>query len=90
MEPELHDFERIYAGDAKGIDEITRFLDKNNLNIDDFIEVFLVLRNGKGEIIACGGIAPGVIKCVAIDDSCRGQGIALTLASSLIRSSVRL
>lgn len=90
MEPQVHDFERVYAGDAKGVGQIIRFLDKNNLNIDDFIEVFLVLRNDLGEIIACGGIAPGVIKCVAIDDGCRGQGIALTLASSLIQLAAEL
>lgn len=85
MDSEQYDFERIYAGDAAGMNEVLEFLHRNSLNMDDFIEVFLVSRNNKGDITACGGIAPGVIKCVAIDDAYRGRGIALTLASSLIR-----
>ncbi|VEB62199.1 citrate lyase synthetase [Salmonella enterica subsp. enterica] len=34
--------------------------------------------------IACGGIAGNIIKCVAISESVRGEGLALTLATELI------
>lgn len=85
MNSEPHLFERIYAGDAQGIAEVVEFLHQNELNMDDFIEVFLIARNEAGEMIACGGIAPGVIKCVAIDGRYRGQGIALSLSSALIQ-----
>ncbi len=79
MDSEQHEFERIYADDAAGVAEIVAFLHRNELNIDDFIEVFLAARNAEGAIIACGGVAPGVIQCVAIDEEYRGCGMALSL-----------
>lgn len=85
MDSEQHEFERIYADDAAGVAEIVAFLHRNELNIDDFIEVFLAARNAEGAIIACGGVAPGVIKCVAIDEEYRGCGMALSLSSALIQ-----
>jgi cytidyltransferase-like protein len=85
MDSEQHEFERIYADDAAGVAEIVAFLHRNELNIDDFIEVFLAARNADGAIIACGGVAPGVIKCVAIDEEYRGCGMALSLSSALIQ-----
>lgn len=80
-----YEFEHIAITDAVVMTEIKNFLHQNALNLDDFIEVFLILRNTAGKIIACGGVAPNVIKCVAIDNWYRGQGIALSLASSLIQ-----
>ena len=85
MDSEQHEFERIYADDAAGVAEIVAFLHRNELNIDDFIEVFLAARNADGAIIACGGVAPGVSKCVAIDEEYRGCGMALSLSSALIQ-----
>lgn len=87
MDSENQDFEHITPDDVEGIAEITQFLHKNELNLDDFIELFLVKRNAQGEIVACGGIAPNVIKCVAIDNRLRGQGLALSLATALIQAA---
>ncbi|AYN27161.1 MULTISPECIES: [citrate (pro-3S)-lyase] ligase [Buttiauxella] len=62
---------------------ITHFLRENDLSIDTTVEVFItVTRDDK--LIACGGIAGNIIKCVAIDESVRGEGLALTLATELI------
>jgi [citrate (pro-3S)-lyase] ligase len=62
---------------------ITQFLRENDLSIDTTVEVFItVTRNDR--LIACGGIAGNIIKCVAISESVRGEGLALTLATELI------
>lgn len=62
---------------------ITSFLKDNDLSIDTTIEVFVtILRNN--QLIACGGLAGNIIKCVAISQSVRGEGLALTLATELI------
>ncbi len=50
MDSEQHEFERIYADDAAGVAEIVAFLHRNELNIDDFIEVFLAARNADGAV----------------------------------------
>lgn len=61
---------------------ITQFLRENDLSIDTTVEVFItVTRNDR--LIACGG-AGNIIKCVAISESVRGEGLALTLATELI------
>ena len=78
-----HDFEHIYRADTRGCEEIRAFLHKNELNLDDGVKVFIVLRD-EGQIIACGGVADGIIACVAIDDAYRGHGLALPLATELI------
>lgn len=76
-------FEQVYPDDKRGFDEIRAFLHRNELNMDDHAKVFIVVRDEE-RIVACGGVADGIIVCVAIDDDYRGQGIALSLASALI------
>ncbi|HKM95627.1 MAG TPA: [citrate (pro-3S)-lyase] ligase [Buttiauxella sp.] len=62
---------------------IVQFLRENDLSIDTTVEVFItVTRND--QLIACGGIAGNIIKCVAISELARGEGLALTLATELI------
>ncbi|SUO93322.1 [citrate (pro-3S)-lyase] ligase [Suttonella ornithocola] len=89
MQEQAHEFERMSLCDEENIKELKDFLYQNELNLDDFIELFLVKRNEEGKIIACGGIAPNVIKCFAIDSRYRGQGIALSLASQLIQEAAK-
>lgn len=80
---EAREFERIYPKDKRGFEEIRAFLHDNALNLDDGAKVFLALRE-EGKIIACGGVAEGIIVCVAIDNNYRGLGLALPLATALI------
>ncbi len=76
-------FSRINRSDHQQIAEITRFLRANDLNIDTTVDVFItVSRNEK--LVACGGIAGNIIKCVAISEEVRGEGLALTLATELV------
>lgn len=76
-------FARVKRNENKKIAGIIQFLKENDLSIDTTVEIFItVLRNDR--LIACGGLAGNIIKCVAIDESVRGEGLALTLATELI------
>jgi len=63
--------------------EITSFLKENDLSVDTTVEIFITITRDE-RLIACGGIAGNIIKCVAICESVRGEGLALTLATELI------
>ncbi|WP_312980027.1 [citrate (pro-3S)-lyase] ligase [Atlantibacter sp.] len=76
-------FTRVKRNENKKIAGITQFLRENDLSIDTTVEIFITAtRNDR--LIACGGLAGNIIKCVAIDESVRGEGLALTLATELI------
>ncbi len=53
------------------------------MSVDTTVEVFITVTRDE-KLIACGGIAGNIIKCVAISESVRGEGLALTLATELI------
>ncbi|WP_123348299.1 MULTISPECIES: [citrate (pro-3S)-lyase] ligase [unclassified Enterobacter] len=63
--------------------EIAFFLKENALSVDTTVEIFITIKRDD-RLIACGGIAGNIIKCVAICESVRGEGLALTLATELI------
>lgn len=70
--------------------DIVPFLAENNLDLDPNIEVFVIAYNDQDEIIACGGLSAHIIKCVAISESCRGEGVALKLATELVNTAYEL
>lgn len=76
-------FARVRRAENKKIAAITQFLRENDLSIDTTVEVFITVTRDD-RLIACGGIAGNIIKCVAISESARGEGLALTLATELI------
>ncbi|WP_301099606.1 [citrate (pro-3S)-lyase] ligase [Otariodibacter sp.] len=77
-------FDRINITDHLKISQIESFLHRNNLSLDMSIIEFIVAYDDNYNIIACGGVAPNIIKCVAIDKSYRGQCLALTLITEVI------
>lgn len=76
-------FTRVKRSENKKIAGITQFLRENDLSIDTTVEIFITVTRNEC-LIACGGLAGNIIKCVAIDESVRGEGLALTLATELI------
>ncbi|SUC31845.1 [citrate (pro-3S)-lyase] ligase [Providencia rettgeri] len=71
-------FNQVKRHENRKLAEITQFLKENDLELDSSIDVFITIsRNEK--LIACGGLAKNVIKCVAISDDARGEGLALKL-----------
>ncbi|MBS0976345.1 GNAT family N-acetyltransferase, partial [Serratia rubidaea] len=76
-------FNRVYRTEHQAIADIRAFLRANELNMDTTVEVFItVTQNDK--LVACGGIAGNIIKCVAISPQLRGAGLALSLATELV------
>lgn len=51
---------------------IAQFLKENDLSVDTTVEVFITVTRDD-RLIACGGIAGNIIKCVAICESVRGE-----------------
>jgi len=76
-------FAQIKRTEHKKIAAITQFLHENDLDIDTRVDVFITVTRDE-QLVACGGISGNIIKCVAISESVRGEGLALTLATELI------
>lgn len=76
-------FTQVQRSDNKRMADIAQFLRTHDLSIDSTVEVFITVSRNE-RLIACGGIAGNIIKCVAIGEAFRGEGLALTLATELI------
>ena len=77
---------------------IARFLEEQGLRPDHGVQATVSLRedaaqlvvgyaNSDGRILACGGLEGNVIKTVAVDPSCQGQGLAEVLMTELRREA---
>lgn len=82
-------FDRISTA-HKDLTAIQAFLAQNSLRLDNQIEYFIVGYNDAGSIAVCGGLAGNIIKCVAIDESLRGEGVALQLGTELVNLAYEL
>ena len=83
IEEQAQEVDRVKRSENKKMAEIAQFLHENDLSVDTTVEVFITVTRDE-KLIACGGIAGNIIKCVAISESVRGEGLALTLATELI------
>ncbi|MGL4977824.1 MAG: [citrate (pro-3S)-lyase] ligase [Cetobacterium sp.] len=66
--------------------ELKDFLKKFDLTFDDSIDYSLVIRKDE-EIVATASKSKNIIKCFAIDDSLRGEGVTNTLVTTLLNKS---
>lgn len=66
--------------------ELKEFLKKFQLNFDETIDYSLVIRKNE-EIVATASKSKNIIKCFAIDDSLRGEGVTNTLVTTLLNKS---
>lgn len=69
--------------------KLTEFLQKNDLTLDPHLE-YIALVYADETLVACGGLHGNVIKCVAIDESLRGSGVALSLITTLTEQAYQL
>lgn len=76
-------FSHVKRSENKKMAAIAQFLKENDLSVDTTVEIFITVTRDD-RLIACGGIAGNIIKCVAISETVRGEGLALTLATELI------
>ena len=63
--------------------KVEDFLGRNDLRLED-VDVYLTIQDPEGEILAGGGLKGDVIKCVAVSESARSQGLSAPLFSRLI------
>ncbi|MGL5356376.1 MAG: [citrate (pro-3S)-lyase] ligase, partial [Cetobacterium sp.] len=67
-------------------DKLKKFLSKFNLIFDERINYSLVIKKNE-EILATASKTKNIIKCFAIDDSLRGEGVTNTLVTHLLNKS---
>lgn len=70
---------------GRELQSLKNFLKKMNLEYDDGIEFSICLLNENYEIIGTGSVEQNVLKCIAVDPSCQGQGLTATILSQLIQ-----
>lgn len=76
-------FTRVGRTDQQALTEIINFLRENDLTLDRTVRYFITAMQGD-KLVACGGIADNIIKCVAVSPGWRGEGLGLKLATELV------
>ena len=75
------------SGNIRRVKKVQEFLDKNELDMSSDIEVFVTIKD-EDEMIACGGLAGRVLKCIAVDGNRRGQGLILKVVTNLLNAAL--
>ena len=63
--------------------KVERFLGENGLRMED-LDVYCVIENEAGRILAGAGIRKDIIKCIAVAEEARSEGLVAPLVSHLI------
>ena len=64
-------------------EKVERFLGENGLRMEK-LDVYCVIENGSGDILAGAGIRKDIIKCIAVAEEARSGGLVAPLISHLI------
>jgi len=75
------------SGNTRRVAKVEEFLDKNELDMSPDIEVFVTIKD-EDDMIACGGLAGKVLKCIAVDNDRRGQGLILKVVTHLLNAAL--
>lgn len=70
---------------GKELEKLKQFLQKMDLEYDEGIEYSICILDDDYRIIATGSVEENVLKCIAVDPSCQGQGLSGTVLSNLIQ-----
>ena len=68
--------------------KVRAFLQRADLEMAEDVELFVIAKEDD-RIVACGGLSGRVLKNIAIDESIRGEGLALSLMSELLKVAFR-
>lgn len=82
-------FSEVPSTNTIRVQKIKEFLEKEDLEISEDIETFVIAKE-EDAIVACGGLSGKVLKNIAIDESIRGEGVALSLMSELLKLAYSL
>jgi [citrate (pro-3S)-lyase] ligase len=69
--------------DTHGVEQVSSFLQANNLLFEEDIDVSILVKDGK-DIVATGSLAGNVIKCVANSQEYRNQNLTSKVISKLL------
>ena len=64
-------------------EKVERFLGENGLRMEE-LDVYCAIENGSGNILAGAGIRRDIIKCIAVAEEARSEGLVAPLVSHLI------
>ncbi len=70
---------------GKELEKLKQFLEKMDLEYDEGIEYSICILDDDYRIIATGSVEENVLKCIAVDASCQGQGLSGIILSNLIQ-----
>ena len=68
--------------------KVKNFLQSVDLEMSEDVEIFVIAKEDD-RIVACGGLSGKVLKNIALDESMRGEGLALSLMSELLKVAFR-
>lgn len=63
--------------------ELRNFLQKNSLNFDESCDYTVVIRGGEDEILATASKSKNILKCFAIDEKLRGEGVSGSIITAI-------
>lgn len=66
---------------------LINFLNSQGLEFDNNINFTVLIKNEKDQIIATGSLDTNIIKCLAVAQNHRNEGLAATIVSSLINKA---
>ncbi|MGM9992026.1 MAG: [citrate (pro-3S)-lyase] ligase [Candidatus Bruticola sp.] len=88
MESDIFFPQQVNLSSQKERERLSSFLAQSGLRLDEQLEYCAVLYNSQDEILCCGGFEDNIIKCVAVSEASRGEGMVNTLVSHL-RSEIK-
>jgi len=71
------------------LNKLKAFLAKEGLSYDDSCEYSVLLEDENGSIAATGSLNGNVLKCIAVDDACQGEGLSAVVVTSLVNQAVK-
>lgn len=74
---------------GRQLEELRGFLSRMGLTYDQGIQFTTLVRSGEDDIVAAASLQDNVIKCVAVDDRCQGQGLTATLLTAIRQEALR-
>ena len=70
---------------GRELESLKAFLRRMDLDYEEGIEYSVCILNEEYEIVAAGSVERNVIKCVAVDPACQGQGYSAMILTQLIQ-----
>lgn len=67
--------------------KMSRFLEQSGLTYDEQITYSVLLCREDGTVIGCGSRHENTLKCIALDETCQGEGLLQRIITQLIKQA---